>query len=202
MIQDGKKTRSDDCNWSDEIWVMSYLVIGGIISANTALVLEVSPLRKGRVDGEYSGTEQVVENNEWQGENQKLYSTGREKEEKGVLHSTWRKWKISFGIWLPGVAFDGMDFRKFYYAMAFYKKPDFCLNIMQRSERTSNISRRITDCNPLLEQRARRNLMVSMSRLRHQISSDDEDENLIISYTSDAQTRSPTNDSLPQERIR
>src|SRR6218665_1845809 len=39
-------------------------------------------------------------------------------------------------------------------------------------------------------------------RLRHQISSDDEDENLIISYTSEAQTRSPTNDSLPQERIR
>ena len=36
----------------------------------------------------------------------------------------------------------------------------------------------------------------------HQISSDDEDENLITSYTSDAQTRSPTNDSLPQERIR
>src|SRR6218665_2355822 len=43
-------------------------------------------------------------------------------------------------------------------------------------------------------------LMVPTSRLRHQISSDDEDENLIISYTSDAQTRSPTNDSLPQER--
>src|SRR6218665_144679 len=43
---------------------------------------------------------------------------------------------------------------------------------------------------------------VSTFRLRHQISSDDEDENLIISYTSDAQTRSPTNDSLPQERIR
>src|SRR6218665_1374098 len=37
------------------------------------------------------------------------------------------------------------------------------------------------------------------SRLRHQTSSDDEDENLIISYTSAAQTRSPTNDSLPQE---
>src|SRR6218665_3822291 len=36
--------------------------------------------------------------------------------------------------------------------------------------------------------------MVSTSRLRHQISSDDEDENLIISYTSDAQTRSPTNE--------
>ncbi len=86
MIQDGKKTRSDDCNRSDEIWAMSYSVIGGIISANTALVLEVSPLRKGRVDGEYSGTEQVVENSEWQGDNQKLYSTGREKEEKGVLH--------------------------------------------------------------------------------------------------------------------
>src|SRR6218665_614595 len=47
----GKKTRSDDCNRSDEIWAMSYSVIGGIISANTALVLEVSPLRKGRVDG-------------------------------------------------------------------------------------------------------------------------------------------------------
>src|SRR6218665_1644974 len=61
MIQDGKKTRSDDCNRSDEIWAMSYSVIGGIISAKTALVLEVSPLRKGRVNGEYSGTEQVVE---------------------------------------------------------------------------------------------------------------------------------------------
>ena len=90
MIQDGKKTRSDDCNRSDEIWAMSYTVIGGIISANTALVLKVSPLRKGRVDGEYSGTEQVVENSEWQGDNQKLYSTGREKEEKlrCVTHST------------------------------------------------------------------------------------------------------------------
>src|SRR6218665_1542778 len=76
MIQDGKKTRSDDCNRSDEIWAMSYSVIGGI----TALVLEVSPLQKGRVDGEYSGTEQVV------GDNKNLYSTGREKEEKGVLH--------------------------------------------------------------------------------------------------------------------
>src|SRR6218665_2463853 len=83
MIQDGKKTRSDDCNRSDEVWAMSYSVIGGIISA---LVLEVSPLRKGRVDGEYSGTEQGVENSKWQGDNQKLYSTGREKEEKGVLH--------------------------------------------------------------------------------------------------------------------
>src|SRR6218665_533054 len=51
MIQDAKKTRSDDCNRSDEIWAMSYSVIGGIISANTVLVLEVSPLRKGRVDG-------------------------------------------------------------------------------------------------------------------------------------------------------
>src|SRR6218665_3999712 len=29
----GKKTRSDDCNRSDEIWAMSYSVIGGIISA-------------------------------------------------------------------------------------------------------------------------------------------------------------------------
>src|SRR6218665_581785 len=28
MIQDGKKTRSDDCNRSDEIWAMSYSVIG------------------------------------------------------------------------------------------------------------------------------------------------------------------------------
>src|SRR6218665_1004436 len=148
----GKKTRSDDCNRSDEIWEMSYSVIGGIISASTALVLEVLPPRKGRVDGNYSGTEQVVENSEWQGDNQKLYSTGREKEEKGVLHSTWRKWKISFGIWLPGVVFDGMDLRKFYYAMTFYPKPDFCLNIMQT---TSNMSRRIIDCNPLLEQRAR-----------------------------------------------
>src|SRR6218665_1411956 len=82
----GKETRSDDCNRSDKIWAMSYSVIGGIISANTALVLEVSPLEKGRVDGEYSGTEQVVENSERQGDNQKLYSTGREKEEKGVLH--------------------------------------------------------------------------------------------------------------------
>src|SRR6218665_1561115 len=68
----GKKTRSDDCNRSDEIWAMSYSLIGGIISANTALVLEVSPLRKGRVDGEYSGTEQVVENSEGQRENQTL----------------------------------------------------------------------------------------------------------------------------------
>jgi len=151
MIQDGKKTRSDDCNRSDEIWAMSYSVIGGIISANTALVLEVSPLPKGRVDVEYSGTEQVVENSERQGEHQKLYSTGIEKEEKGVLHSTWRKWKISFGIWLPGVAFDGMDLKKFYYAMTFYQKPDLCLNTMQR---TSNMSRRIIDSNPL-EQRAR-----------------------------------------------
>ena len=41
-----------------------------------------------------------------------------------------------------------------------------------------------------------------VSAIRHQISSDDEDENLIFSYTSDAQTRSTTNDSLPQERIR
>src|SRR6218665_1976281 len=80
MIQDGKKTRSDDCNRSDDIWAMSYSVNGGIISANTALVLEVSPHRKGRVDGEYSGTKQVV------GDNQKLYSTGRETEEKDVLH--------------------------------------------------------------------------------------------------------------------
>ena len=71
-LQDGKKTKSDDCNRSDKIWAMSYSVIGGIISANNALVLEVSPLRKGRVDGEYSGTEQVVENIEWQGDNQKL----------------------------------------------------------------------------------------------------------------------------------
>src|SRR6218665_309179 len=86
MIQDGKKTRSDDCNRSDEIWAMSYSMIGGIISANTALVLEVSPLRKGRADGEYSETEQVVENSQWQGDYQKLYSTGREKEEKGVIH--------------------------------------------------------------------------------------------------------------------
>ena len=52
---------------------------------NTALVLEVSPLPKGRVDVEYSGTEQVVKNSERQGEHQKLYSTGIEKEEKGVL---------------------------------------------------------------------------------------------------------------------
>ena len=51
-----------------------------------ALVLEVSPLRKGRVDWEYSGTEQVAENNEWQSDNWKLYSTGREKEEKCVLY--------------------------------------------------------------------------------------------------------------------
>src|SRR6218665_1745197 len=87
MIQDGKKTRSDDCNISDVIWGRSYSVIGGIISANTVLVLEVSPLRKWRVDGEYSGIEQVVENSEWQGDNQKLYSPRREKEEKGVLHS-------------------------------------------------------------------------------------------------------------------
>src|SRR6218665_347908 len=86
MMQDGKKTRSDDCNRSDEIWAISYSVIGGIISANTALVLEVSPLPKGRVDGECSGTEQGVENSEWQGDTQKLYSTGREKEEKSVLH--------------------------------------------------------------------------------------------------------------------
>ena len=64
-------------NRSDEIWAMSYSVIGGIISVNTALVLEVSRLRKGRVDGEYSGTEQVVENSKWQGNNQKLYSTRR-----------------------------------------------------------------------------------------------------------------------------
>src|SRR6218665_809259 len=48
MIQDAKKTRSDDCNRSDEIWAMSYSVIGGIISANTVLD---SPLRKGRVYG-------------------------------------------------------------------------------------------------------------------------------------------------------
>src|SRR6218665_1940178 len=60
----GKKTRSDDCNRSDEIWEMSYSVIGGIISANTAIVLEVLPPRKGRVDGKYSGTEQVVENSD------------------------------------------------------------------------------------------------------------------------------------------
>src|SRR6218665_35205 len=86
MIQDGKKTRSDDCNRSDEIWAMSYSVISGIISANTALVLEVSPLRKGRGDGEDSGTEQVGENSEWEGGNQKLYRMGREKDEKGVLH--------------------------------------------------------------------------------------------------------------------
>src|SRR6218665_3901806 len=30
----------------------------------------------------------------------------------------------------------------------------------------------------------------------------DEDDNLIISYTYDGQARSPTNDSLPQERTR
>ena len=60
---------------------------GSIISANTAIrVLEVSPLQKGRVDGEDSGTEQVVENSEWQSDNRKLYSTGREKEEKGMTH--------------------------------------------------------------------------------------------------------------------
>src|SRR6218665_2677179 len=52
------------------------------------------------------------------------------------------------------------------------------------------------------ESKVKLNGMVSTSRLRHQISSDDEDENLIISYTSDTQMRSPTNDSLPQERIR
>src|SRR6218665_2021143 len=84
MIHDGKKEEMQET--VEEIWAMSYLVIGGIISANTALVLEVSPLRKERVDAEYSGTEQVVENSEWQSDNRKLYSTGREKEEKGVLH--------------------------------------------------------------------------------------------------------------------
>ena len=58
---------------------------GDIISANTAIrVLEVSPLRQGRVDREDSGTEQVVENGECQSDNLKLYCTGREKEEKGM----------------------------------------------------------------------------------------------------------------------
>src|SRR6218665_2101636 len=99
----------------------------------------------------YGGTFNRCQPYEWQGDNQKLYSTGREKDEIGVLHSTWQKWKISFRIWLPGVAFDGMDLRKFYYAMTFYQKPDLCLNIMKR---TSNMSRRIIDCNSL-EQRAR-----------------------------------------------
>src|SRR6218665_2881030 len=49
--------RQDQMTATVMIWAMSYSVIGGIISANTALVLEVSPLRKGRVDGEYSGTD-------------------------------------------------------------------------------------------------------------------------------------------------
>src|SRR6218665_2118182 len=83
MIQDGKKEEMQET--IEKIWAMSYSVIGGIISADTALVLEVSPLRNGRVDGEYSGIEQVVENSEWQSDNRKLYSTEREKEEKGVL---------------------------------------------------------------------------------------------------------------------
>src|SRR6218665_2254427 len=148
----GKKTRSDDCNRSDEIWAMSYSVIGGIISANTA------PLSwKFRLFEREELTGSTQEQNRWlktasgKAITRKLYSTRREKEEKGVLHNTWRKWKISFGIWLPGVAFDGMDLRKFYYAMTFYQKPDLCLNIVQR---TSNMSRRIIDYNPL-EQRAR-----------------------------------------------
>src|SRR6218665_2843900 len=66
---------------------MSYSVIGGIISANTALVLEFLPPRKGRVDGEYSGTEQVVENSEWQGDNQKPGNMSSEITKQSLPHA-------------------------------------------------------------------------------------------------------------------
>ena len=66
----------------EEIWAMSYSVIGGIISANTALVLEVSPLRKGRVDGS------TQEQNRWLKTASGKAITGNctAPEEKGVLH--------------------------------------------------------------------------------------------------------------------
>ena len=86
-IQDGKKEEMKET--VEETWARNYSVNGDIISANTAIrVLDVSPLRKGRVDREDSGTEQVVENGECQSDNLKLYCTGRETEEKGMTHKS------------------------------------------------------------------------------------------------------------------
>src|SRR6218665_2457247 len=107
--------------------------------------------------------------------------------------------EISFGIWLPGVAFDGMDFREFYYAMTFYQKTGFLLKHNAEDVEHEQKDYRLQPVGT--ESKVKVNGLYT-SRPRHQIISDDENENLIISYTSDAQTMSPINDSLPQERIR